>query len=184
MARTKTYSRTNASSPTSRAVRSSQSQAKKTYVSTLRHGVAGTSALAPQTLPHTAIRVRPGGARDGRVSIPAHVQHAFVIALVGVFFVALISFVRIALITQTVQMSIEANTLDQQIEALHSQSAALEVQHSRLANTSVVREQALAMGMTSPESITYVDLSEDVVVTDAAGDLSLVGSMQAFEAIS
>ena len=63
------------------------------------------------------------------------------------------------------------------VDARHEGSL-LEVEVSALSNPTRIQEAANDLGMISPETATVIKLGEDVVVTNAQGDLSLAGSLR------
>ncbi|WP_350453977.1 cell division protein FtsL [Slackia heliotrinireducens] len=103
------------------------------------------------------------------------------IAIVAVA-LAIICCARVALTAGSINVAIETSATNAQIEEARSVGDDLEVQQSRLANATIIRSQASRLGMAAPESTMVINLSDDVVVTDAQGNLSLSGSLTAIAA--
>jgi cell division protein FtsL len=76
-------------------------------------------------------------------------------------------------------MAMEASDISTQIELARDGSNTLEVEQSTLSNPTRIKEQAAALGMTTSETTTFIDISGDVVVTDETGRLSLSSSIDA-----
>jgi cell division protein FtsL len=90
-----------------------------------------------------------------------------------------IGFGRITLDSATCALAMEASDISTQIELVRDGSNSLEVEQSTLSNPTRIKEEAAKLGMVSPESTTFIDISGDVVVTDENGRLSLSGSIDA-----
>jgi cell division protein FtsL len=90
-----------------------------------------------------------------------------------------IGFGRITLDSTTSALAMEASDVSAQIELVRDGSNSLEVEQSTLSNPTRIKEEASKLGMVTPESTTFIDISGDVVVTDEAGRLSLSGSVEA-----
>lgn len=130
-----------------------------------------------------AIHVAPGGAREERPASSAAILFARVLVILIVAF-ALIGCVRISLASATVTAAMEANQIDDLIGDARDYGAQLEVTQSSLANPTRVKRDALANGMRSPSTSTFIDISGDVVVRDGSGKLSLSGTVNAVGAVA
>lgn len=140
----------------------------------------------PERAPERAPRVRvvPGGkpaSRTDSVSSSAiFLAKAFAAVLV-VF--ALLGFVRIGLASATVTTALAADELSTNISSARSEGNELEVRQSYLSNPSSVKQEAASrLGMSEPSEALTITLGEDVVATDANGNLSLSASVQAASA--
>lgn len=126
------------------------------------------------------LEVRAGGARNVEskalpgvavMAIKAMAAFVVVFALVGVG--------RISLSSISVAAAIEANQLSQDIYAAREAGNSLEVEQSMLSNPTRIKTEATKLGMNEPSQTHFIVLPEDVVVTDAEGNLSLSGSIAA-----
>lgn len=113
------------------------------------------------------------------VTLPASVMTIAKIIVVAACIVAALCCVRVGLFAASVTSSNAADELSSQIEAARSYGSDLEVQQSRLSNSSHIRIEAAALGMAAPSSTEAVVLGPDIVATDAEGNLSLSGSISA-----
>lgn len=124
------------------------------------------------------LEVVPGGARDERAASSGAVLFARVLVIFIVAF-ALIGCVRISLSSATVAAALEANAIADQIDEARDAGSQLEVTQSSLANPTRIKRDAVAIGMHSPATSSFIDISGDIVVKDADGRLSLSGSVAA-----
>ena len=85
---------------------------------------------------------------------------------------------RVALSSAAVTGSIQAQELSSKIDGARAQGNQLEVTQSSLSNPSRVKTEANAMGMAAPLETTTIDLGQDAVATDDAGNLSLSKSLR------
>jgi len=94
--------------------------------------------------------------------------------LAGIILVlGVLGFARIFLTHQTVEVLHESAALSTQISEARTQGTVLEVNQSSLVNTANVLQKATALGMSEPEYVSTIVLPQDVVATDAEGNLSL-----------
>ncbi len=142
------------------------------------YGSTARKLKQEQQAPRRGIEVMPGGAREERPASSGAILFARVLVVLIVAF-ALIGWVRISLASATVATALEANEIDHQISEARDAGAQLEVAQSSLANPARVKRDALAIGMRSPASSSFIDISGDIVVTDAEGRLSLSGTVNA-----
>lgn len=80
---------------------------------------------------------------------------------------------RIALNSAAVAAAIETREVSSQIDSARSDGNQLEVAQSSLSNPTRIKDEAAALGMAAPYDSMTIDLSGDVVKTDASGNLSL-----------
>lgn len=120
--------------------------------------------------------VEGAGARN-RSAAEAAVFFAKITAVVMVI-IALVCCTRVFLSSMAVSTALESREISSQIDEARSSGSKLEVALSSLTNPSYVKQEAAALGMSAPDpdAVLKIDLSDDVVVTDAAGALSLSGS--------
>ena len=104
------------------------------------------------------------------------------IAAIVFVVVAAIACVRVGLASASISTCIESESISANIESARSAGSDLEVQRSFLSNTSHVRVAATQLGMAEPVAATTITLAPDIVAVDAAGNLSLSGSMSAIAA--
>ena len=121
------------------------------------------------------VHVTPGK-RQGRQQ--ESVSFVVVAVAVAAFFVvaALFAAAHVWLDSASVSLSMQSQTVHTELSAIRHEGSLLEVEVSALSNPTRIQEAANAMGMISPANATIVKLGEDVVVTNAAGNLSLAGS--------
>lgn len=120
----------------------------------------------------------PGGGREERTASSLAIVFARVLVALIVAFAA-IGWVRISLASATVSVALEASQLKDDISDARDVGSQLEVTQSSLANPTRVKRDALALGMRSPASASFIDISGDVVVRDEDGRLSLSGTVEA-----
>ena len=125
--------------------------------------------------PRTDVSVVPGSKTQTRTLPSSVIFLAKTVAVVFVVF-ALLGCVRIALSSATVTTAIETRELSSQIESARSEGNKLEVAQSSLSNPTRIKDAAGVLGMYAPAYVANIDISGDVVVVDAAGNLSLSGS--------
>lgn len=133
---------------------------------------------APQKSPR--IRVVPGrGIPQAPDTIPTSIiTLAKLFAAILVVF-ALLAFLRIGLASATVTTAVAAEEVSAEIESLRSKGSNLEVTESNLSNPTYIKSEATKLNMVTPAESTVVTLSQDVVATDASGNLSLAASLKA-----
>lgn len=134
-----------------------------------------------QRRPQRGIEVMPGGAREERPASSGAILFARVLVVLIVAF-AVIGWMRISLASATVAAALEADQIESQISDARDVGAQLEVTQSSLANPTRVKRDALALGMRSSSASSFIDISGDVVVKDAEGNLSLSGTVNAVAA--
>ena len=123
------------------------------------------------------ISVIPGSGRAEAPSSSTSIVFLAKVAAAIIVVIAVLGFVRVTLSSATVTTALETQELSSQISTVRSEGSTLEVSHSALANPTRIRNMATAMGMAPAESVTYIDLNNDLIATDADGNLSLSGSV-------
>lgn len=137
-------------------------------------------SAAPAVAPETDFEVIPGRRSSSDVvTLPASVMTAAKLIVAAACIVAALCCVRVGLSAASVTSSIAADDLSSQIEDARSYASDLEVQQSRLSNSTHIRVEAADLGMAAPASTEAVVLGPDIVATDATGALSLAGSIAA-----
>lgn len=91
--------------------------------------------------------------------------------------VALVCCVRVAFSAATVTSSISSDQLSAQISEVRSTTGDLEVRQSMMSNPTNLQREAEGLGMVPATEIAAITLPEDVVQTDADGNLSLSKSL-------
>ena len=120
------------------------------------------------------ISVVPGGGREPRAEgLSTSVVTLAKVAAVVLVVLALLGTARVALSSAAVAVALEAQQYESQIDEARVEGSKLEVTQSALSNPTHVKEQAAALGMAVPSEVTSIDLADDVVKTDAEGNLSL-----------
>mgnify|MGYP003376066220 FL=1 len=164
--------RTSRSASQSRSVRSERMAGSYMY-----------GSAAPAYESESAFEVvRNPKPRQGVSVLPSDIIGVAKLIIVVIAVVAAIACVRVAFTAASVSMCMESETISAQIETARSQGSDLEVQRSYLSNTSHVRVAATQLGMGAPVASSTITLDPDVVALDAAGNLSLSGSMAAIAA--
>ena len=142
------------------------------------------SAPSPKREKERRVGVIPGGAH-GRAPERSAVQQVAIKAVkatvAAVIIFAGIGFGRITLSSLTVGEAIEAREINMHLETMRSTISDLEVAQSSLSNPVRIKAAAAELGMSSPSTISVIDISGDVVVTDAEGRLALSDSIKAIE---
>ncbi len=142
------------------------------------HGSTARKLQQEELAPRRGIQVMPGGGREERTASSLAIVFARVLVALIVAFAA-IGWVRISLASATVSVALEASQLKDDISDARDVGSQLEVTQSSLANPTRVKRDALALGMRSPASASFIDISGDVVVRDEDGRLSLSGTVEA-----
>lgn len=155
----------------------------RTDWSTRQDYLYGSSAPSLSRGSQTEFEVIPGrrGASSDVATLPSSIIGAAKAVVVVALVIAMVCCVRVGLSAASITASIEANRLSTQIENARSYGSDLEVQQSRLSNSTHIRVEAASLGVTPPEKTVAVVLGADVVATDEAGNLSLSGSIAALE---
>lgn len=126
------------------------------------------------------LEVRAGGARNAKPqTMPATAAMAIKAMAVFVVVFAMVGMGRISLSSMSVAAAIEANQLSQDIYAAREAGNSLEVEQSTLSNPTRIKTEAKKLAMSEPDQTHFMVLPEDIVVTDAEGNLSLSGSIEA-----
>ncbi len=124
--------------------------------------------------------VVPGGRRDPNEDAASSAVMLFAKAvIIGIVVFALLGALRITLSSATVALALETKQLDTQIEDARDFGNSLEVKQSTLSNPTRIKSEADRIGMSTPASTTFIDISGDIVETDASGALSLSLSVAA-----
>ena len=131
---------------------------------------------APERQPYRRpdINVVPGGRakeQDRPLSPTVYAAAKLVAGLL--VFVAVVAFARVGLSAAAIEAAVEGDELSAQISEAQSDYSYLEVSASVLSNTSRLKQEAAALGMTEVEAVEVITLEADVVTCDEAGNLSL-----------
>lgn len=132
--------------------------------------------------PSSSISVVPGAGRAPRPQgLPKAVLSLARLTAVVLVLVATVAIVRVGLTSAAAACALETREISHNIDVARAAGNELEVSMSVLSNPSRIKAQAEAMGMIAPapEFSEQITLPEDIVVTDAAGRLSLSGSLAA-----
>ena len=125
------------------------------------------------------IRVVPGtGPAAAPSALPASVVFLAKVAAAVLLVVALVGVARVALSSAAVTGSLQAQELSSKIDSARAQGNQLEVAQSSLSNPARVKTEATAAGMAAPLETTTIELGQDVVGIDEAGNLSLSQSLR------
>ena len=135
-----------------------------------------------ESLKSRDIRAMRTGTREQSSATSLFITAAKLAAIVLVVIAAL-SFARIALTSATVSTMIESDAISGEIADARSTGVSLEMEQSVLSNTSAIKQAATRLGMAAPYEVGTIELAPDVVATDAAGNLSLSGTVSNFVAI-
>ncbi len=141
------------------------------------YGSTAPSSLTQQEPDFEVIR----GNRTGSVTqtLSRQVIKMCIAAAVILVFIACVGMVRVQLMIASQDQCIAANELSTQISSTRKSANELEVQQSYMSNTTHIRTAATQLNMEAPASVVTLSLAADVVVTDAAGNLSLAGTLSA-----
>lgn len=124
------------------------------------------------------VNVFAGRGRSAEASsLPQSIVSAFRVGVVVAIVVAALCCVRVGLAAANVSATIATSELSSQIESQRTAGNDLEVQQSQLSNSMHIRIAAEGLGMAAPAATEAVVLSEDIIATDASGNLSLSGSL-------
>lgn len=140
----------------------------------------GTTARKYDLQEEASLSVMHGAAAEqAPQTVPVFIAKAVKVLAIVIAVVCVLGVIRISLGSATIATAMEYNEVNRAIENARTEGAALELQKSQLANPGRIKKEAIEIGMSSPRDTTFIDLSGDVVVTDADGNLSLSGSMAA-----
>ena len=92
--------------------------------------------------------------------------------------IAALCFARIALTNAAVTTMIESDAISAQISEARSSGVSLEMEQSLLSSTSAINAAVKRLDMSAPYSVGTIALDKDVVALDAAGGLSLSGTVK------
>ncbi|MBQ3106734.1 MAG: cell division protein FtsL [Eggerthellaceae bacterium] len=146
-----------------------------------RYSARSVSAPAPRIQPARGPRidVMPGkGASSQPKPLSSSVLFLAKTVAVLLLVVAALGIARIALTSAAVSTTLENQELSSQINSARKEGNQLEVAQSSLSNPARVKAEAGALGMTDPVITYTLSLEQDVVATDAAGNLSLSESVR------
>ena len=111
----------------------------------------------------TRISTIPGSGKDAALSSTL-ISVAKAVAIIFVA-LALLGIIRVTLNSATVTSAIEARELSSQIETLRSESSTLEVTQTALTQPEHIKDQAKALGLVEPSSVTYLTFGEDGAIS-------------------
>ncbi len=128
---------------------------------------------------HPGVHVVPGKRSRAHEQARAASSLSFAkVAIIALVVFTLLGFVRIGFASATVLTAMSVQDLETSIESARSVGNELEVQQTYLSNPAYIAEEASSrLGMVEAEEALTITLSEDVVVTDEAGNLSLASSL-------
>lgn len=134
---------------------------------------------APSSSARSRVRVVPGqGSRTAVETLPsAAVFLAGAVAVALVVF-TLLGFARIALSSAAVTTALSSQEITSELATARSEGSVLEVRQSTLANPSNVKAAAAELGMSEPAETAAIMLEQDIVATDALGNLSFAESVR------
>ena len=124
------------------------------------------------------------GPKNAPATLPSSVLVLARALVVVLLVLAAVGLVRVFLNSATVTASMQAQELSSQISSARAQGNQLEVAQSSLSNPARVKTEANAMGMAAPAETIVVNLGQDVVATDEAGNLSLSRTLQQAAAVA
>ena len=140
------------------------------------------TASYPQYAParRRRLEVLPGSRERGRkqgTSSPSIIVLARSIAVILVV-IAAVCCIRIALTSATVSTMIESDAISTEIEEARSLGTGYEMEQSGMTSASTLKGAAKRLNMTAPIEVGTIALAEDVVATDADGNLSFSGTIR------
>ena len=138
----------------------------------------------PQRSSRPDVRVIPGrrGENPAFAAISPEFARAFKLAIVAVMLIAVICGIRVWLSVTTVSALESANSLESTLESALASTRELEIQHSILASSTRIEEEATKIGMIAPQNINYIKvIMPSTVVTNIDGSISLSGTIQNVE---
>jgi len=121
-----------------------------------------------RAVPGTRNRTREK-TQDKQVSLVLLARLAAVVLVV----LAVASCMRIAITSATVNVLIESDTISSEITQARSAGTGLEMEQSVLTSQPALNAAAKKLGMSAPWEVGLIELGEDVVATDAAGNIVL-----------
>jgi cell division protein FtsL len=123
------------------------------------------------------VQVRPGGRQQNKEEAQLASRISLVkCAMVFTCVLAVFAIIHVSLDNAAVTLSLQAQTTTSEISDARHEVNELEVQVSSLSNPTRIKTEAAELGMHAASDPTVIYLSEDIVVTDDSGNLSLAGS--------
>lgn len=141
---------------------------------------AGSPAPGPQG----DVVVIPGrrSSNPALQSISPEFARAFKLAFVLFAVAALLFGARVYFSTATVSLLHSVNSLETSLASALTTTNELEIQHSILAGTTRIEEEAAKLGMTAPSDVKYIKVAiPGRVALNSNGSISLAGTLQNIE---
>ncbi len=135
----------------------------------------------PQRAPRPDVTVIPGQRSENPAyaAIPEVFARAFKIAIVVLVAVAVMCGVRIWLWTSTVSALDNVDTLETTLASAQAQTNELEIQHSILASSTRIEQEAANYGMVAPDNVTYLKVVIPTkIMMNADGSISLADTIK------
>ena len=175
----------NRSSSYGRFSSSAVARSRRSSVASRYHGASYVHTATAEALPETCgpdIAVVPGAGRTPEpAGLPQHLLTLAKLCAVAAILVAVVAVVRVGLTAAAAATALETKEIVASIDQARAEGSELEVNQSVLSNPTRIRAQAQSLGMAAPtdEFSDQVILPDDVVATDAEGNLSLSESTKA-----
>lgn len=172
-----------------RASSAASSARRRSSVAASYRGASYVHTATAEALPDLSygpdIAVVPGAGRAAEpVGLPQHLLTLAKLCAVAAILVAVVAVVRVGLTAAAAATALETKQIEANIDEARAQGSELEVDQSVLSNPARIRAQAQSLGMAAPtdEFSDQIILPDDVVATDAEGNLSLSESAKALAA--
>lgn len=148
---------------------------------------AGSAARAVQPAPQAQpdVVVIPGrrSSNPALQSISPQLASAFKLMLVALVVLAALCVTRIYLSTATVSLLNNVDSLETTLATSLTKTNELEIQHSVLAGTTRIEQEASGLGMSAPSNVKYIKVVvPGKVALNSNGTISLAGTLQNIEA--
>ncbi len=133
-------------------------------------------AARPQRSTRPDVTVIPGRRADNPAyaAIPESFARAFKLLIAVVAVLAIVCGLRIWLWSSTVSALETVDKLETSLATAQAQTNELEIQHSILASSSRIENEAANLGMVAPENITYLKVViPGKILTNTDGSISL-----------
>lgn len=151
------------------------------YDSYARRAVRAT-APAPQPQPDVVVIPGQRAVNPSLQSISPEFARAFKLAFVIFAVIAILFSVRVFLSTATVSLLHNVNSLESTLASAQTKTNELEIQHSFLAGTMRIEQEAMKLGMVAPTDIKYIKVTiPGKVAINGNGSISLAGTLQNIE---
>ena len=126
--------------------------------------------------------VLPGRGVSSERAVSPVLMRCFKLAIVFLIGLGVIAVCRVALTSATTSPLMTSQKTTAALSSARSTGDNLEVQQAALANPTRISSTAInELGMVAGSNASYIGITDDVVATDSDGDISVSGSVSAYD---